>query len=71
MSTAANNETELRLMPQSLSNKRTAVILLGIALLLMPVAAIVGGATRWVVIAGSVVMLFLCAYNINVKQPAH
>lgn len=52
-------------MSRSLSNKSTAFILLGIALLLMPVASMVGGATQWVVIAGSVVMLFLCAYNIR------
>jgi hypothetical protein len=55
-------------MPRSLSNRRTAFILLGIALLLMPVAAMVGRATQWVLIAGSVVMLFLCAYNINVND---
>jgi NADH:ubiquinone oxidoreductase subunit 6 (subunit J) len=55
-------------MPQRLSTKSTAFILLGIAVLLMPVGAMVGGATQWVVIAGSVVILFLCAYNINVNN---
>jgi hypothetical protein len=68
VSTAANNQSELPRMPRTLSNRSTTFILLGIAVLLMPVGAMVGGAAQWVVIVGSAAMLFLCAYNINVNN---
>jgi hypothetical protein len=55
-------------MSQSLSNKSATFILLSIAILLMPVAAVVSGATQWVLIAGSLVMLLLCAYNIGINN---
>jgi hypothetical protein len=31
----------------------------------MPVGALVDGVAQWIVIIGSIVMLFLCAYNIG------
>jgi uncharacterized membrane protein len=52
-------------MRPALSNNSTVFILLGIGLLLMPVGALLDGATQWIVIIGSIVLLFLCAYNLR------
>ncbi|MBW1596578.1 hypothetical protein [Streptomyces sp. JJ38] len=59
-------------MPQPqggpLSTKTSTYILLGIAALLMPVSAAVGGTAQWILIGVSGAFLVLCAYSINANN---